>query len=408
MPAPVRVRHLTRSAAIAGIVLVATVVPLLSMTAVAHGDEIGDLQQRAAKISAQMDDLQSQIIADANALEAARYKASQIDAQISRAKCQLASAKRAEAADRKQLANFALKAYISGGSDGSGLSAVLNTRLNELGQRQGYVSAAVGDRQQLVDNLQASQRVTSDRAASLSSARKAATEIGAQAKARQQDAQQAADRLARIKSQLDGRLATLVAERQAAAQKAAEQRAEAQAQAAAARSKAAAATTSAAAQIPPVTQQAPPPAATQASQTPASTAPSRGTAPSSGSGGFSPPPNASAAAVAIAAAQSQLGVRYVMGGATPGVAFDCSGLTMWAYAQAGVRLTHYTYTQETEGRVVPLSQIQPGDLVFYYGGEHVALYVGGGSVIHAPHTGDVVRYASLYMSTPTLVVRPTG
>ena len=81
---------------------------------------------------------------------------------------------------------------------------------------------------------------------------------------------------------------------------------------------------------------------------------------------------------------------------------------MWSYAQAGVSLPRVTYAQESAGRVVPLSQIQPGDLVFYWNAGHVAMYVGGGSVIHAPHTGDVVRYGSLYMGPPELVVRPTG
>jgi cell wall-associated NlpC family hydrolase len=96
----------------------------------------------------------------------------------------------------------------------------------------------------------------------------------------------------------------------------------------------------------------------------------------------------------------------VWGAAGPS-AFDCSGLVVWAYAQAGVSIGRDTYALEGQGTVVPLSQIQPGDMVFYWGGGHVALYVGGGTVIHAPHTGDVVRYASLYMGPPELVVRPT-
>lgn len=71
-------------------------------------------------------------------------------------------------------------------------------------------------------------------------------------------------------------------------------------------------------------------------------------------------------------------------------------------------LAHLTWTQMRQGRVVPLSQIQRGDLVFYWGGGHVALYVGNGQVIHAPRTGTLVGYGSLYMGTPELVVRPTA
>lgn len=103
----------------------------------------------------------------------------------------------------------------------------------------------------------------------------------------------------------------------------------------------------------------------------------------------------------LAYARAQLGKPYLWGGAGP-KAFDCSGLTMMAWRQAGVSLSHYTGAQWRETARVPLSQLRPGDLVFYgSSGEssyHVALYVGGSQVIHAPHTGDVVRYASMYMS----------
>ena len=392
-----RMSQLVRRASTAGLILALTALPLLNSQS-AHGDEIGDLQSRANQISQQMTDLQNQIFEDTNAVEAARYKASQIDAEISAAKAKLAEAKRSEDASRRDLSRFALQAYVTGGSGGVDLASLMSTDGNQIGQRQGYVSTAVGDRQQLVDDYEATQQVTKEQRAALDAARSQAADVQAQAEAKQASAKQAADQLAAMKSQLDGKLATLVAEKQAAEQRAAEQRARAEAQAQAQAQAAAAA-------------QAQADAAASTPSVPAiSTVPTETDSPPSGGGGgsFVPPPNASAAAIAIAAAQSQLGVPYVWGGATPGVGFDCSGLTMWAYAQAGVSLSHLTYSQEGEGRVVPLSQIQPGDLVFYWNAGHVALYVGGGSVIHAPHTGDVVRYGSLYMGTPELVVRPTG
>jgi cell wall-associated NlpC family hydrolase len=392
-----RMSQLVRRASTAGLILALTALPLLNSQS-AHGDEIGDLQSRANQISQQMTDLQNQIFEDTNAVEAARYKASQIDAEISAAKAKLAEAKRSEDASRRDLSRFALQAYVTGGSGGVDLASLMSTDGNQIGQRQGYVSTAVGDRQQLVDDYEATQQVTKEQRAALDAARSQAADVQAQAEAKQASAKQAADQLAAMKSQLDGKLATLVAEKQAAEQRAAEQRARAEAQAQAQAQAAAAAQAQADA------------AASRPSVPAISTVPTETDSPPSGGGGgsFVPPPNASAAAIAIAAAQSQLGVPYVWGGATPGVGFDCSGLTMWAYAQAGVSLSHLTYSQEGEGRVVPLSQIQPGDLVFYWNAGHVALYVGGGSVIHAPHTGDVVRYGSLYMGTPELVVRPTG
>jgi peptidoglycan DL-endopeptidase CwlO len=100
---------------------------------------------------------------------------------------------------------------------------------------------------------------------------------------------------------------------------------------------------------------------------------------------------ASGAAGAVQAAESQVGVPYVWGGDTP-AGFDCSGLVMWSYAQAGVGLPRTSGAQYDATTHIPLAEIQPGDLLFYGpgGSEHVAMYVGGGSMIEAPYTGASV------------------
>ncbi|MFO7250234.1 MAG: NlpC/P60 family protein [Actinomycetes bacterium] len=86
---------------------------------------------------------------------------------------------------------------------------------------------------------------------------------------------------------------------------------------------------------------------------------------------------------------------YVWGAAGPN-AYDCSGLVMWAYAKVGIRLPHYTGSQWTAGRPIPRDQLRPGDLVFFYRDlHHVGIYIGGGLMVHAPRTGDVVRVASI-------------
>jgi cell wall-associated NlpC family hydrolase len=98
---------------------------------------------------------------------------------------------------------------------------------------------------------------------------------------------------------------------------------------------------------------------------------------------------------AVAAAMSRLGKRYVYGAGGPNT-FDCSGLVQWSYRQAGVSTAHYTGSFWSSYRHIPMSQLRPGDLVFFYRDvHHVGIYIGGGMMIHAPHTGDVVRVASV-------------
>lgn len=102
-------------------------------------------------------------------------------------------------------------------------------------------------------------------------------------------------------------------------------------------------------------------------------------------------PSASGNAI-VEAAYSQLGVPYVWGGSTPGKALDCSGLTQYCYAQAGIRISHYTGSQYEELRRIPLSEAKPGDILYRSG--HVAIYIGDDRYIHEPRTGDVCRIAS--------------
>ncbi|KFG75934.1 C40 family peptidase [Streptomyces mutabilis] len=107
-------------------------------------------------------------------------------------------------------------------------------------------------------------------------------------------------------------------------------------------------------------------------------------------------PASGRAAAAFAAAQSKLGTPYVYGATGPS-SFDCSGLTSWAYAQAGVGIPRTSEAQTGAGtRISSMSQLQVGDLVFFFNDlHHVGLYAGNGQVLHAPRTGTVVRYESM-------------
>ena len=125
------------------------------------------------------------------------------------------------------------------------------------------------------------------------------------------------------------------------------------------------------------------------------------------------PPTAAAGA-AIAAATTREGTPYVWGATGPG-SFDCSGLTGWAYAQAGIALPRTSREQSLVGHHVGLAELQPGDLLFWATNvanpatiHHVAIYAGNGYMIAAPHSGATVALQRVYLNGYIGATRPTG
>jgi cell wall-associated NlpC family hydrolase len=118
------------------------------------------------------------------------------------------------------------------------------------------------------------------------------------------------------------------------------------------------------------------------------------------------PPASSKAAIAVAWAHAQLGKPYAFATSGPDT-FDCSGLTMAAWKAAGVSMAHYSVSQAHSFPKVTWEQLQPGDLVLFYADlHHVGLYIGGGQMIHAPRTGDVVKIAPAWRTEFQFGVRP--
>ena len=117
-------------------------------------------------------------------------------------------------------------------------------------------------------------------------------------------------------------------------------------------------------------------------------------------------------ATAMAFAKAQLGKPYQWGAVGPS-AYDCSGLVYAAYATAGIHIARTTYQWQQDGPVIPLSQIQPGDLLFSAGSDgtpanpgHVVMYLGGGQVIQAPQTGEDVQIDPVDLASVVVATRP--
>src|SRR6056297_2508483 len=128
---------------------------------------------------------------------------------------------------------------------------------------------------------------------------------------------------------------------------------------------------------------------------------------SGGSGATAAPAVSSRSGLAVQAALSQQGVPYRYATSRPGVSFDCSGLTKYAWAQAGVYLPHQSRAQYASIPHVPKGSAQPGDLIFFYSPiSHVSVYLGNGMQVHAPNTGSVVNVASVNWGKVTGVGRP--
>lgn len=344
---------------------------VLTTATPASADQISDAQAKAAAISAQLNGAQAQIASLTGQVNQADYKLSQLSDQISASQAQMAQDQRVVAKDQSQLETQAIADYTSSGTSNTA-TQLFTSNVNTSGIRSEYSSIATGDVTSTIDHLHTAQAQLAATQSSLEQQKAQAQATRASlASAQSQASSLAAQDQATLDS-VDANIQTLVKQKQAAEQ--------------------AAAAAAAQAAFTQKVQQAQ--AAQQAQQVAVTTGGSGGNGGSSGGGGTvstpsAPPPPLSPGAVgAVQAAEREIGVPYVWGGTTP-AGFDCSGLVMWAYAQVGIDLPHYSGAQFSSTTHISMADIQPGDLLFYGpgGSDHVAMYVGGGSMIEAPYTG---------------------
>jgi len=366
-----------------------TVVTVLASTVVglarpAAGDAISDAKAKAAAIESQLTQAQDQMSALSQQYDQAQYQLSQINSNISTTKANIATDQQQVGNDKTTLAKAAVANYISDGTAAT-QNPIFSGNEQTLGATTEYNKIAEGDITLAVDNLHTAENSLNAQVTQLQGEQsQAQTEVTAKQNAVTQNAQAVQEQKNAL-AQEQGQIAQLVQQQQqaeaAAAAKAAAARQAAAAQAAAAAAAAAAARTTATATAAP-------------SSAGATTAPAVLSQ-------AAPPPSVAGGAGAVQAAESQVGVPYVWGGESPkgsaSPGFDCSGLTAWSWGQVGVGLPHYSGAQMGDSTPVPISDLQPGDLLFYGpgGSQHVAMYVGPGTMIEAPYTGASVWVTSL-------------
>jgi cell wall-associated NlpC family hydrolase len=382
---PVRALGARHTRWIAALALVVGLVPLLSGGR-AHADPIDDKRAEANALQDEIDANGVKLDALSEQYNGAQYRFEQAQAAADAAQQKLDAAEAQVAKLSEQVKQRAAALYRGVGQGGPiDLDVSSASRLISSSK---YSKSAAQHDIDLVKQLRSAERALHDQKATAEQAQAAAQDEQAQIGKAQAAVEAANAQQENLLSQVNGEIAQLVAE--AEAQK------EAAALAAAQQRYVDAAAAAAAAPAP--------------SQSGTGTSSNRG----SSGGGSAPAPapsanipvNGGGAATAIAYARSQLGKPYCYAGSGPGC-FDCSGLTMRAWGAAGVNMPHYSGAQYSMFPHVPLNAMQPGDLVFWGpgGSEHVGLYIGGGQMIAAPSTGDVVKIQAVWGS-PVGAARP--
>jgi cell wall-associated NlpC family hydrolase len=377
---------------------------------------VTSLQERAAALEAQLSANNEKVQIEGERYDQANVSYNHAIEQLRTLKAVLAHDQASERAADVLVRKTAVESYVLGASATEQYGAMLTENVADFGTVSAYAGAATGSLHVALAKLQRATVTVAASEASVQATITAAQHDVAAAAAAQSQANALAAAQKAALGQVKGSLATAIAEQAAAEARAAAERA-----AAARAAKHAAALAEAQAEA----QQAAAIAATAAQADPTATLTADATAAANSAATATATPTVSVSAngsttagnAAVAAAESYLGVPYVWGGASSS-GLDCSGLTMLAWRAAGVSLDHSAYDQYRETTPVSLSNLQPGDLLFYYfvadGSDpvtHVAMYVGNGpdgpnTVIQAPETGNFVSYHALYTYGLVGVGRP--
>jgi peptidoglycan DL-endopeptidase CwlO len=408
--------QLRRNAAKGVVVILAALTSAgLAVVPSAGADQLSNERAYAQELTTQIAALGVREAALGEQYDAGVVALQQANARVAAAAKALTSAKVSQRKTVVLLRQDAVQAYVGGGPALELAGPVALANLNQALLRQELEQTFASHETDALDSFQFAAAEESTAQAALVVARNADRQRLAGLETDRQQVLAAQNNLVGVQQQVKGQIASLVAEIQReqelaaqqaedarlARQKAAEQAAAEQA-AAAAQAQAAAQQAAQEVALQQQQQQEQQQAEQQAAQErqaaaiPADTSSVTSVTTTTVPVESSPVPSeSSAAAEAVAAAESRVGDPYVWGAAGP-TAFDCSGLVMWAYEQAGISLPHYSGAQFADTTQIPMSDLEPGDLVFPANpGEHVAMYVGNGEIVQAPYTGADVQIVPL-------------
>jgi len=346
-------------------------------------DELERLEEQANKIAAQY-------------VEAIDTK-NQLDVEIVDAEARLAAQEAELSQLRSNLSEMALRSFVGGGAAPLGPLFEDAENLNDAVKREELARVALSAGDVTTDELDVLVDDINDERDSLDRKRQQAEDLAAQLQTAQGDTEARTAEYTKARADAEAKLGDLIKQEE---QRRAEESARQLAAQAAQNRAAAAASASANAN------------SNTSSRGGASNSGGSSNAGSASSGGgsdavASAPAVSSRSGIAVQAAMNQQGVPYRYAQSSPGVAFDCSGLTAYAWGQAGVGLPHQSAQQYASVPHVAKDQAQPGDLLFFYSPiSHVSIYLGNGMQVHAPSTGKTVSVASVNWGKVVGVGRP--
>ncbi len=369
-------------------VAVTTGVALLAGAVVWSGpvaaDSVDDARRKVNEMADRLEAAEEEVDRLSEELRVAEDDKARLDLEIAEAEVVITAMETEVGGLQAQMSDLAVQAFVGGGGGGS-LTGLLapGAGPNEAVQRQYLTEMALNLGSANSDQLDALIDDLGDKKAELERDRTNAEELATRIQESQREAADKIEEYTALKAKAERELGDALAKERARRAAAAAAAARAQANAL---------------------------AASRASGSPASNT-------NSSSGGtnvsrprFDPssiPASSSRGAMAVAAARSQIGVKYVKNAATENEAFDCSGLTMWAWQQAGVSLPHQSRRQFSSSPRIPVEYIEPGDLIFFYNPiTHVGIYVGDGMMVDAPGVGRSVRLTAVSWNKVVGVTRP--
>ncbi len=382
---------------------------------------VDDQRAEVERIADELEDLEAQADIQGERYNEFLIEGQELQVDIAKAEKRVAEKEAEVARVRGDLAKVAVDAFVNSGS--AGLSPVFQDAeaYREAKQAEQYSKVALSVGAASTDDLDEVVTELTDEQNDLESKKQQAEQLAEQAAAAKEQAESQKAEYQERRQDAEAKLGQLIAEEEqrraeAAYQKMlAEQEAAQQAEQAAQEQQQQEQQASNPGIVPvrsPQTPQQPSsptpnPQPSPPTQPPADPDPPTPDPPSTPEPPSEPRGPSSLAGIAINAARSQLGVPYRYAAASPGVAFDCSGLTMWSWGRAGVGLPHQSAQQYAVTPHVSTSSASPGDLLFYYSPiSHVGIYLGGGQLVHAPNSGDVVKISSVSWGNVVGVGRP--